>query len=379
MPRLVAVEANGQPFVDQMQRVWEAGDAVAPLDPRLPPRARDRVERALRVGAEVEPGDALVIATSGTDGDPKGVVLTHAALASSAQATSARLRVDRDRDHWLACLPLAHIGGLSVVVRALVTGTPFTVQERFDPGAVAGAAEDGATLVSVVPTMLRRIDPRAFRRVLLGGAAPLGALPGNVVTTYGLTETGSGIAYDGVALDGVELQVAPFLADFSAPSAEIAAKNGPDTELGEIRVRGPMLLRCYRDGVDPKDANGWFSTGDAGSVGTNGRLTVFGRIGDVINTGGEKVWPAAVERVLIGAPGVGEVAVGGRPDPEWGARVVAFVVPADSRNPPTLEALRSLVRDQLPAYAAPRELVLVDHLPRTASGKIRRVDLQPRS
>ncbi|HVE94584.1 MAG TPA: AMP-binding protein [Acidimicrobiales bacterium] len=353
MPRLVAVEASGQVFVEQMQRIWDGGDAVAPIDPRLPPPARGLVERALRVGQEVESDDALVIATSGTNGDPKGVVLTHAALAASARATSARLRVDRDRDHWLACLPLAHIGGLSVVLRSLLTDTSFTVQESFDLDAVAQAATAGATLISVVPTMLQRIDPSPFRCVLLGGAAPLGALAGNVVTTYGLTETGSGISYDGVALDGVEIRI----------------------DDGEIAVRGPMLLRCYRDGADPKDSEGWFATGDAGTITPDGRLKVTGRIGDVINTGGEKVWPAAVERVLIAAPGVAEVAVAKRADPDWGERVVAFVVPADSRNPPTLEALRSLVRDQLPAYAAPRELVLVDRLPRTTSGKVRRVDL----
>jgi O-succinylbenzoic acid--CoA ligase len=174
-------------------------------------------------------------------------------------------------------------------------------------------------------------------------------LPSNVVRTYGMTETGSGIAYDGRPLAGVELRIVD----------------------GEIHVRGPQLLRCYRDGTDPKDDNGWFATGDAGTI-TDGVLHVDGRIGDVINTGGEKVWPIAVERSIEGCAGVAEVAIAGRPDEEWGQRVVAFVVPTDAHNPPSLDALRAKVKETLPAYCAPKELVLTDALPRTASGKIQR-------
>ncbi len=335
MPRLVAIDAEGPAFVDAMRRAWDAGDAVAPIDPRLPAAARESVLRALRVDEPIEDGDALAIATSGTSGQPKGVVLTHDAIAAMADASNAALEVTRD-DKWWLCLPLAHIGGLSVVLRALHAGTPFA----FD--------DDGASLVSMVPTMLTRHDVSRFRRVLLGGAAAPEALPPNVVRTYGMTETGSGIAYDGVALPNVDIRI---------------------VDGGEVHVRGPMLLRCYRDGIDPKSPDGWFATGDAGSI-IDGVLSVTGRIGDVINTGGEKVWPIAVERALENTPGVAELAIAGRPDPEWGQRVVAFVVP--TKEPPTLEALRDKVKETLPAYAAPKELVLLDALPRTASGKVRR-------
>ena len=150
-------------------------------------------------GRPVEPGDALVVATSGTSGDPKGVVLTHDAVRASARATSKRLEVDPGRDRWLACLPLAHIGGLSVVTRSMVTGTPCTVIERFDAGEVERQARLGATLVSLVATALGRVDASAYRTVVLGGAAPPAVLAGNVVTTYGMTETGSGVVYDGDA------------------------------------------------------------------------------------------------------------------------------------------------------------------------------------
>src|SRR5437879_3032321 len=149
----------------------------------------------MRPDEPVEDGDALVVATSGTTGEPKGVVLTHDAVEASARATSDRLAVDPARDTWLSYLPLAHIGGLSVVTRALVTGTPLT----FD-------VEAGATLVSLVPTQLRRLDARAFRTIVLGGAAPPEDRPANCVVTYGMTETGSGVVYDGVPLAGVQVR-----------------------------------------------------------------------------------------------------------------------------------------------------------------------------
>ena len=350
MRRLVVVEASGgDAFVAALRRAWDAGDAVLPLDPRLPGPARAAVRAAARPDEPVEDGDALVVATSGTTGEPKAAVLTHDAVAASAWATSARLAVDPERDRWLACLPLAHVGGLAVVTRALVTRTPVTVHDGFDAAAVTAAAAAGCTLVSLVPTALRRIDPAAFRTVVVGGSAMPPTLPPNAVATYGMTETGSGVVYDGVPLDGVDLRVVD----------------------GEIQLRAPMLLRAYRDGRDPKDADGWFPTGDAGTWDeAAGRLTVHGRRGSLIVTGGENVWPAAVERALARHPAVAEVAVVGRPDPEWGQRVVALVVPADPAAPPSLESLRATARAELPAYAAPREVELVRSLPRTASGKV---------
>ncbi len=338
-------------FVDRLRRAWDDSDAVMPLDPRLPPPARQRVLAAARPDEPVADGDALVVATSGTSGDPKAVVLTHAAVDASARATSRRLGVDPASDRWLACLPLAHVGGLGVVARAVLTGTPLTVHDGFDPDEVAASTRgpDGCTLTSLVPTMLRRLDPAVFRTVVLGGSAMPPDLPANAVATYGMTETGSGVVYDGVPLTGVEVRIVG----------------------GQVELRCPMLLRCYRDGTDPRDADGWFPTGDAGAWDeTAGRLQVFGRRDDVIVTGGENVWPAAVERALAAHAGVREVAVVGRPDPEWGQRVIALVVPADPADPPTLDELRDAAKRDLPAYTAPRELILVTELPRTGLGKV---------
>jgi O-succinylbenzoic acid--CoA ligase len=303
--------------------------------------------------APVEGDDALVVATSGSTGEPKGAVLTHAAVAASARATSTRIGTSPD-DHWLACLPLAHVGGLSVVTRALATGARLTVLESGDPSKIAAAAAAGANLVSLVPTVLRRLDPSPFRVIVLGGSRPPADRPANCVVTYGMTETGSGVVYDGLPLDGVEVRLA---AD------------------GEISLRGPMLLRAYRDGSVPLDAEGWMPTGDLGRWLPDGRLHVDGRRAELIITGGENVWPEQVEAALRGLAAIADVAVAGVEDDEWGQLVTAFVVPADRAAPPVLEALRDTVRAELPAYCAPRRLVLVDEVPRTALGKVRRGEL----
>lgn len=342
MPRLVALDAEpGPAFVAALLEAWDGGDAVFPVDPRLPAAARARILSALRVDDPVAEGDALVVATSGSTGEPKGAVLTHEAVAAAAEATSARLAVDPLTDLWLSCLPLAHVGGLSVVTRAVLTGILLT----FD-------VEAPASLTSLVRTQLHRMDTARFRAILLGGGPPPPDVPENVVVTYGMTETGGGVVYDGVPLDGVDVRV---------------------DDDGRLWLRGPMLLRCYRDGTDPKDADGWFPTGDLGALADDGRVVVHGRAADVIVTGGEKVWPGPVEELLRTHSAVADVAVAGRPDDEWGQRVVAYVVPAG--EPPTLDDLRAVVKDQLPAWCAPRELVLVDALPRTALGKLRRAAL----
>ena len=366
MARLVAIDLpGGERFVDALRRIWDDGDAAFPLERRLPPTARQTLLGAMEPdqlvdeggshrlnGRGVDAGDALVVATSGTTGSPRGVILTHTAVQASAQATSARLAVSPD-DVWLACLPLSHVGGLSVVTRALATNTRLVVHDGFDAERVTTEARRGATLVSLVSTALRRVEPTLFRTIVLGGSRPPDELPDNVVTTYGMTETGSGVVYDGRPIDGVEIRI--------------------ETD-GEIYLRGPMLLRCYRDGTDPL-VDGWLPTGDLGRVNPDDSLTVFGRRGDMIITGGENVWPAAVEAVLSKNPAVAEIAITGEPDPEWGQRIVAWIVATDSSNPPTLASIRSMAADSMPMYMAPREIRLVDSLPTTASGKVRRHDL----
>jgi O-succinylbenzoic acid--CoA ligase len=359
---------GGRQFVDEFERVWSRGDAALPVDQRLPHDAKRELCTRLGAGVVVDAGgvrttlddgravdqsDALVVATSGSTGAAKGVVLTHDAVAASAAATSDRLGVTSD-DHWLACLPLSHVGGLSVVTRALHTGTRLTVHPGFD---AAAAGHSGATLVSLVATALQRIDSALFRTIVLGGSRPPADRPSNTVTTYGMTETGSGVVYDRRPLDGVEIRIVD----------------------GEVQLRCPMLLRCYRDGTDPLTPDGWYPTGDLGALDAHGLLTVHGRRGDVIISGGENVWPEPVEAVLGAHRGVADVAVVGVPDPEWGEVVTALIVPIDPAAAPALDDLRDTVKQQMPGFCAPRRVVICDELPRTTLGKLKRYELSGRA
>jgi o-succinylbenzoate---CoA ligase len=368
--------------------LWQAGEAVVVVDPAAPAADVRRTLAALRPtalvdgsgrrpcpdGVPVSAGVAAVVATSGTTGERKGVELTFAGLAASASAVASAVGAGPG-DGWLCCLPLHLVAGLAVVGRAWATGAPVTVQAGFEPERVADAARS-APFVSLVPTMLRRLVASApdavarFGHVLLGGgpidrelldaARDLGA---TVSTTYGMTETWGGVVHNGHPLDGVELRL-----DLSRGGAGAAA-------VGEILVRAPMLMRGYRlrpqDTARAVDADGWYRTGDLGRFDpqAGGRLWVVDRLDDVVNSGGVKVGPTEVERVLARHPGVADVCVAGRPDPDWGQRVVAFVVPADPAAPPVVEELRAFARAELPAPKLPREVVVVPAIPRTAGGK----------
>lgn len=379
MGELVAVRLPGGPtFVEVVQRIWDAGDAVLPLDPAAPDAHTRRILAALAPGAiidtdgerrplpdglPVDPDDAVVIATSGTTGTPKGAVHTHAGITAAARITAQSPSPEGRGVRWLACLPLAHVGGFSVITRALLNGADLEVHRQPDATRIDDAARRGATHVSLVPTLLRRIRASLWEQILLGGSAIPADRPANTVATYGMTETFGGVVYEGRPLDGVELRIAD-----------------ADTDgVGGIELRSPTLLRAYRHGTVALTPDGWYVTGDLGVLGSDGCLSVAGRGDDLIITGGVKVWPTAVEEALRSHPTVADVAVIGRPDPEWGQRVVAVVVPADRRTPPELAPLRDHVRERLPVAAAPKELLLTDVLPRTGLGKIERHALHPGS
>ncbi len=359
MPELVVLPAVGDAaFVDELRRAWDRGAAVLPVDPRLPAGAADglRATAAARAGA-LAAGDALVIATSGSTGAPKLVVHTHAGLAAHAAAVHRRLAVDPARDRWFACLPLAHLGGLGVVVRTIVDEVPLAVAPRPDPDALAAALGSGATLTSLVPTALDRLDPVGWRWIVLGGAADPTTRPANVVRTYGSTETGGGVVYDGIPLDGVAVRI--------EPDGAIALHT-------PTLARGLLVDDAALIPVGP-EVDGWLRTGDLGRW-DGERLVVDGRADDLIVTGGENVWPAPVEDRLRSHPAIADAAVVGVADPEWGRRVVALVAVAAGHELPTLAELRDHVRAELPAHAAPRQVLRVDALPRTALGKLRRAD-----
>lgn len=369
VPEIIAVPLAPDPaWWRLIQRIWERGDAVAPLPHAAPSLHLQRLLAAVQptriatdtFGAEVRhpgrpcaEGDALIMVTSGTSGRPKAVVHTRDGMMASANITAEALD-SGPSSHWLACLPVAHIGGFSVLTRALFSGAKVTIAPGAQAADIDTAAQRGATHVSLVPAQLAAVDTRRWQRILLGGSRPSADRPSNCVATYGMTETGGGIVYDGLALPGVELAIG-------------ARPDTPQSE-GTIWLRSPTMFRAYRtaDGEGPAtNPQGWFSTGDIGAIDEGGVLRVIGRSDDVIISGGHKVWPDPVERILERIEGVRGVAVIGVPHHRWG-EVVTAVIEFDPRlgAPPTLEVLRAAVAEALPRYCEPRALRVVDNLPR---------------
>jgi o-succinylbenzoate---CoA ligase len=345
-----------------LDAVRAALDGTAPLAvlPDGPPAVVDAARRALAPQEPLEAGADLVVVTSGSTGSGRAVLLSAGAVRASATATHARLG---GPGAWLLALPVSAVAGLQVLCRSVLAGTVATRPERLESLAAAVARmPEGRRYTSFVPTQLRRYldtEPdalRAFDAVLVGGAATDPALLARataegiaVVTTYGMTETAGGCVYDGRPLDGVRVQV---------------------TDEG-IQLAGPTLALGYR--CDPEAtaaafAGGWFRTRDAGTLDADGRLTVHGRLDDVVISGGVNVSPGAVEAALREHPDVADAVVFGRPDAEWGQAVVAAVV-AEGNSAPDLARLRAFVTERLGAPAAPRELHLIPAVPTLHTGK----------
>jgi len=364
--RLIAFDMPAsKTFVDLVQRAWSNGDAVLPIDQRLRPAGKKMLmdtmapseiidasftTSSLPNGRPMQDGDALVIASSGSTGSPKGIIHTHSSIVAGAQASASRLQLSSN-DHWLVCIPVSHVGGFSVITRALHTGAALTLHPTFDATAVQEAVKNGATHTSLVATALARIDASLFSSILLGGSSAPDNLPSNVITTYGMTETGGGVVYNGQPLDNVEIKIVD----------------------GEIFLRCPMLIRAYRDDQTISMQDGWYATGDIGEIDDNGKLSVHGRQTDLIITGGENVWPSGVENSLASHPIVNQVVVRGMPDTTWGQRVVAYVVLNDSSQTSEVKLLSDLrehVKQTLPAFCAPQQVVILAEIPRTSLGKV---------
>jgi o-succinylbenzoate---CoA ligase len=343
-----------------------SGPAIMPLDPALPKPALARILASFS-DAAVRDDTALVIATSGSTGEPKAVELSAAALTASAAASLRRIRAGPG-ERWLCCLPTFHIAGIGVLVRSLLAGLEPVIVPAVSQQVLA---DSGCTHVSLVPTQLRRLldagaGPYTIRTVLLGGAASADSLLAEardagwrVVTSYGMSETCGGCVYDGRPLD------------------EVSVRLGAAT--AQIEIAGPVLFSGYLGRPDltaAVRADGWFRTTDLGWWRPDGSLGVRGRADDLINTGGEKVVPGEVEAALGTCGGVADVVVMGLPDPDWGEAVTAFVVATDPADPPELEDLRSHVRQAVSVYAAPRRVVVMPEFPLLPSGKPDRTALR---
>jgi O-succinylbenzoic acid--CoA ligase len=376
--RLVRLDDDPQALPGALEAVWDAGDAAIVAPSAGPGSTLLRpvqafVERDTEsLGPHLPIGTALVVPTSGSTGAPRAVMLSHAALVASTAASLAALGCAPGQ-RWALALPVRHVAGLQVLARARALGTPaHVVHDPGDPEALAAVATH-AEHIAIVPTQLVRcldagVDLTGFRTVLVGGgpldpdrAAHARAAGVRLVQSYGMTETCGGCVYDGRPLSGVEVAV-----------------DALPGEAGRIRLRGPMLATGYLD-PSPADADrfttdGWFVTDDLGRLSTDADgatlLEVIGRGDDVINTGGVKVAPAAVEAALRTLTSVRDVAVLAMPDPEWGERIRAVIVPTDPSAPPTLEELRATLTGHLPSSHAPRELVLVDSIVRDGLGKL---------
>lgn len=317
---------------------------------------------------------AAVLFTSGTTGEPRGAVLSRAAFMASAHASAANLGWNDD-DCWLACMTIAHVGGLSIVTRCLAARRCVTLAERFDAAKfVAQIESDRVTLVSVVPTMLASVldtqpqwrPPAHLRAVLVGGAEAPRALLARAVArgvpvlpTYGLTETCSQLT---TTRFGMPEEVLAAGAGEPLPGAEVRIV------AGRIEVRGRMLMAGYW-GEPPLPPDGWFDTGDIGEIDARGRLHVLARRADLIVTGGENVYPAEVEQALVVLPGIAAAAVFGVPDEHWGETVAAALV-TDRAVPDS--ALFAHVDACLAPHKRPRRVCFVSQLPQTPGGKLDR-------
>ena len=347
------------------------------LHPRL-----TAVERAALLADAERAGDvphadaAAVIYTSGTTGAPRGAVLTRAALVASAAASAANLGW-RDDDRWLACMPVARVGGLSILTRCLAARRAVVLADGFDAVAFPALVDaERVTLASLVPTMLARVldarpdwtPPPHLRAILVGGAAAperllqraaLRRVP--IVLTYGLTESCSQV-------------VATPYAERFAPAAFGAGRPLPTAAVrivaGRIEVGGPMLMAGYL-GAAPLPPGAFLDTGDLGDLDARGCLTVHARRADLIVTGGENVYPAEVERELERCPGIAAAAVFGVSDDLWGETVAAALV-VDPAGALRDEELRAWICSRLAPHKRPRSICRVERLPQTAAGKLDR-------
>lgn len=318
-----------------------------------------------------EGGEPIIIRTSGSTGEPKDVVLSHAAVLASARASLDRLG---GPGGWLQAMPVTGVGGLQVLVRSAVAGLePVFADERASLAEAITAIPGDRRYASLVPTQVHRLVESGdlgvlepLDALLIGGAAVppdlLDTLRGadvRVVRTYGMSETAGGCVYDGLPLDGVRIRV---------------------DEAGQVHLAGPVLFDGYADAEATARVlqDGWFATADLGEL-VDGQLRITGRSDDVIVSGGVNIPLPAVTAVLRSREGVRDAVAIGVPDDEWGTRVVACLVPDDAV---CLDGLRlDEVRDGieeagLPRTWAPREVVLLDALPLLPGGKLDRQALR---
>ncbi len=352
--------------------------------------------------AVAAPADApaVIMYTSGTTGRPKGVVLTHANLW--ANNLNWILAVDyAARDVVLNCAPLFHVGGLCVtVLPTLLAGGHVVLQRAFDPAAyLAAIVHHRVTISFAVPAMLlaasqhadfKRSDLSGLRLVICGGApvpeSLLRLFNGRGIPMsqgFGMTESASAVTFleAELAIDKLgSCGKATLLSEIRLRNDDGKVIHEPGVK-GEICMRGDNITPGYWNQPDASrvalDAEGWFRSGDIGYFDADGFLYVCDRLKDMVISGGENIYPAEIENILYAHPAVFEVSIVGAPDVKWGERAVAFVACRPGMSL-TLDELQAFAGERLARYKLPRELRLVEALPRNSNGKVLKGELRER-
>jgi fatty-acyl-CoA synthase len=345
------------------------------------------------VRAAADPGDLLLVYTSGTTGTPKGAMHTAAAMSANADAAIAAQGLDA-RTRCLSVLPLFHVGGLCIqTLPTLLAGGVLRLHARFESGAwIDDVARWRPTTSLLVPATMRSIidhpawpqaDLSALHFVNSGSSVvpvPLieafhaRAVP--VAQVYGSTETGP----VSIALLPSEAMAHPGKVGRTAAGVQVRLVDAqgqavPEGAVGEILVRGANLMRGYhRAPAHPSFVDGWFHSGDLARRGADGLYEIVGRSKDMIISGGENIYPAEIENLVVGLPGVAECAVIGVPDPRWGEVPVLVVVPLPGHRFETAD-VRQCCEARLARFKHPRRIVVLESLPKTALGKIRKAAL----
>lgn len=396
----VLVPLNARLGVDELTfQIRDAGIDLLVADTSLLNTAREAAEKAgvrpplvlpldtpesvtfPAVDSHASDDTFCIMYTSGTTGMPKGVLLTYGNMFASAAASAFNLGT-LPGDRWLACLPLFHVGGLSIVTRSAIYGTGMVLHRAFDERQMSVSLRtQGVTQVSVVATMLQRLlevdpEPRPPQlRVVLVGGGPVPpslleravALNYPVVQTYGLTETASQVATLAPS------EAATRIGSAGKPLVTTRVRiDAPAGEPGEILVSGAVVTPGYHRRPEESALalrDGWLHTGDIGRLDPEGYLYVLDRRHDLIVCGGENVYPAEVEAALLRHAAVVQAAVVGLPDDRWGQAVVATIVAREQVEP---DELRAWLRTRIAAYKVPVRIEYVETLPLTASGKVQR-------